>query len=64
MCANWLTARLLQIGATVNIPMVQEIYTDLDADPKVDLLELFTTYDIDVDKIRIRKTIYFPSPFM
>ena len=47
MCANWLTARLLQIGATVNIPMVQEIYTDLDVDPKVDLLEPFTTYNPD-----------------
>ena len=63
VCANWLMAKLHQIGAMVHVPMAQAIHVALSADPKTDLLGPFTTDDADVDAIHVQKTIYLPSPF-
>ena len=64
MCANWLTARLHHIIATVHLPTLQSIDSTLVADPEIDLLGLFAADDADMDAICVRKTIYLPTPFM
>ena len=62
-CANWQTASLNQIRATVHVCVDLAIDAELAADPDIDLLGPFTSTDVDVEPLRVRKTIYLPAPF-
>ena len=63
-CANWPLASLHQIGATVHVSTDLAIDAPLAADLETDLLRPFSSTDADVDPLRVRKTIYIPTPFV
>ena len=64
VCANWLTASLHQIGATVHVPVTQAIDAALAVNPNLDLLGPYTADNADVEATCVKKTIYLPAPFV
>ena len=64
VCANWQTSSLHHIGSTVHVLIGLDIDASLAFDPYTDLLGLFTATNVDVEALRVSKTIYLPAPFV
>ena len=64
MCNNWLTASLHHIGTAVHVSMAQALNVALASKPNINLLGPLNTGDVDIESIRVRKTIYFPDPLV
>ena len=47
-----------------NVPTDLSIYFALTADPDTTLLRTFSSTYMDVEPLRVRKTIYLPTPFV
>ena len=57
ICANWQTVSLHYIGATVHVLNNLAMDVVLAQDPDVDFLGAFTAAEVDVEPLRVRKTI-------
>ena len=62
-CAIWPLVTLNQTRATIHVPTDLAIDAALAADLDTNLLGTFSSTDMNVEPLRIRKTIYLPAPF-
>ena len=63
-CENWPPTSLHHIGATVQVPIDLSIDATLAANPDTKLLGPFYSTDMNVEPLRVRKTVYPPMPFV
>ena len=63
-CSNWPLASLHQIGDRVHFYTDLSIDTTMATNPGTDLLGHFSSTDVNVEPLCVRKTVCLPAPFV